>query len=91
MQGGLCNFMTKDSIVMLHLVVFGCCQTWGNEKRLRSHLGEALLGNYAMNKCPLMTFGQQFVCVTDWYPLIFILWYDQRNPTILRLQIRFMC
>ena len=38
-----------------------------------------------------MCFGQRFTWVTDCYAIKFILSYDGRNPSILRLQMRFMC
>jgi hypothetical protein len=85
MQGGSFDFMTKDSTALLQPVAFR------NEQRLHSHLGEAFSGNYAINKCPHMAFGQHFVWVTDCYALKFILSYDGRNPAILHLQMRFMC
>ncbi len=54
-------------------------------------MGEAFSGNYAINKCRHMTFGQRFVWVTDCYMLKFILSYDGCNPAILHLQMCFMC
>jgi hypothetical protein len=90
MQGGSFDFMTKDSTALLHLVAFGCHRWCGNKKRLRSHLGEAFLGGYAINKCCHMAFGQRFVWVTDCYALNFILSYDGQNPAILHIQMRFM-
>ncbi len=62
----------------------------GNKKCLHSHLGDAFSGDYAINKCHHMAFGQRFVWVTDCYALKFILSYDGRNPAILRLQMHFM-
>jgi hypothetical protein len=91
MQGGSFDFMTKDSTASLHLVAFGCRRMRGNKKRLHSHLGEAFLGDYAINKCRHVAFGQRFVWVMDCYALKFILSYDEQNPAILRLQMRFMC
>jgi hypothetical protein len=88
-QGGSFNFTTKDSTALLHPVAFGCCCTRRNKKRLT--FGEAFLGNYAINKCRRMAFGQRFVWVTDCYALKFILSYDGQNPRILRLQMRIMC
>jgi hypothetical protein len=57
MQGGSFDFMTKDSTALLQPVAFGCCSTLGNKKSLHSHLGEAFLGDYAINKCHHMAFG----------------------------------
>jgi hypothetical protein len=53
-------------------------------------LGEAFLGDYAINKCHHMAFAQRFVWVTNCYTLKFILSYDRQNPAILCLQMRFM-
>ncbi len=83
MHGESFDFMTKDSTAMLHPVIFGCCRTRGNEKRLHSHLGEAFAGDVAINKCRHMCFGQQFVWVTDCYALKFVLSYDGKDPAIL--------
>jgi hypothetical protein len=91
MQGGSFDFMTKDSAALLHPVAFGCRCTHGNKKRLHSHLGKAFSGDYAINKCCHMAFGQQFVWVTDCNALKFILSYNSWNPAILHLQMRFMC
>jgi hypothetical protein len=91
MQGKSFDFMTKDSMALLHSVAFGCRPTRGKEKRLHSHLGEAFSGNYAINKCRHMAFGQCFVWVMDSYTIKFILSYDGWNPAILCLQMRFMC
>jgi hypothetical protein len=49
------------------------------------------VGNFAMNKCRHMLFGQQFIWVTDCYVAKFVLSYDGANPAILRLQMRLMC
>jgi hypothetical protein len=89
MQGGSFDFMTKDYTALLCPVAFGCCCTRGNKKHLT--FGEAFLGNYAINKCCCMAFGQRFVWVTDCYALKFILSYDGQNPGILHLQMRMMC
>jgi hypothetical protein len=91
MQGGSFDFMTKNSTALLHLVAFGCLRMYRNKKHLHSHLGEAFLGDYAINKCHHMAFSKRFVWVTDCYALKFILSYDGQNPVILRLQMRFMC
>jgi hypothetical protein len=83
--------MTKDLTALLHPVTFGCCHTCSNEKCLHSHLGKAFGGDIAMNKCHHVCFGQQFVWVTDCYALKFISSYDSWNPSILHLQMQFMC
>ncbi len=83
--------MDESSKGILHPIAFGCRHTRGNKKRLHSHLGEAFSGNYAINKCRHMCFGQCFTWVTDCYALKFVLLYDGRNSVILRLQMRFMC
>jgi hypothetical protein len=91
MHGGSFDFMTNDSTALLHLVTFGCCRTRGNKKHLHFLLGKAFAGDVAINKCRHMCFGQQFVWVTDCYTLKFILSYDGWNPSILHLQMQFMC
>ncbi len=91
MHGSSFNFMTKDSTALLHPVAFGCCRTRSNEKPLHSHLGEAFAGDVSINKCRHMCFGQRFVWVTDCYALKFILLHDSQNPSILYLQMQFMC
>jgi hypothetical protein len=48
-------------------------------------------GNFAMNKCRHMLFGQQFVWVTDCYVAKFVLSYESAIPAILWLQMRLMC
>ncbi len=83
--------MTKDLTALLHLVAFGSCRTRGNEKRLHSHLGKAFAGDVAINKCHHINFDQRIVWITDCYALKFILLYDGQNPSILRLQMQFMC
>jgi hypothetical protein len=60
MDGGKFEFMDKLSKGILHPVAFGCRCTRGNKKRLNSHLGEAFAGDYAINKCCHMCFGQRF-------------------------------
>ena len=85
------SFMTKDSKAVLHPVAFGARRCRGNEVRLHSHLGEGFSGDWAMNKCRHMLFGQRFVWTTDCYAIKFILSYDGANPAILRLQMRLMC
>jgi hypothetical protein len=91
MNGGKFEFMDKSSKGILHPVAFGCHCTQENERRLHSHLGEAFPGDYAINKCRHMCFGQRFTWVTDCYALKFILSYDGRNSAILCLQMCFMC
>ena len=90
-QGGDFTFMTANSKAVLHPVAFGCRRTRGKERSLHSHLGEGFSGNWSINKCRHMCFGQRFVWVTDCYALKYILSYDGRNPAILRLQMRFLC
>jgi hypothetical protein len=85
------SFMTKDSKAVLHPVAFVARRCRGNEVRLHSHLGEGFSGDWAMNKCRHMLFGQRFVWTTDCYAIKFILSYDGANPAILRLQMRLMC
>ncbi len=91
MHGGSFDFMTKDSTALLHPVAFGCRQMCGNEKCFHSHLGKAFAGDIVINKCSHMCFGQRFVWVTDCYALKFVLLHDCQNPSILRLQMQFMC
>ncbi len=91
MDGNKFEFMDKSSKGILHPVAFGCRRTRGNKKRLHLHLGEAFAGDYAINKCRHMCFGQHFTWVTHCYALKFILSYDGRNSAILCLQMRFMC
>jgi hypothetical protein len=91
MRGDGFDFMTKTSSAVLHPVAFGCRQTRGNETKLHSHLGEGFAGDWAINKNRHMCFGQRFTWVTDYYAIKFNLSYDGRNPSILRLQMRFMC
>ena len=91
MDGGDFDFLTKDSKATLHAVALGSRRCRGNEKRLHSFLGEGFAGDWAMNKCRHMCFGQQFIWVTDSYAIRFIMTYDGPNPAVLRLQMRFMC
>ncbi len=85
------SFMTKDSVAVHHPVAFGARRCRGNEVMLHSHLGEGFSGDWAMNKCRHMLFGQHFVWTTDCYAIKFIFSYDGANPAILRLQMRLMC
>ena len=85
------NFMTKESSAVLRPVCFGGRKSRWNEVRLHSHLGKIFAGNYGMNKCRHMLFGQHFVWVTDCYAAKFVLSYDGANPAILRLQMRLIC
>jgi hypothetical protein len=80
--------MTKDSAALLHPVAFGCHCTHGKKECLHSHLGKVFSGDYAINKCCHMAFGQRFIWVMDCYALKFILSYDSRNPATLCLQMR---
>ena len=84
-------FMTKDSTTVLHPVTFCCRRTRGNKQRCHSHLGECFSGDWAINKCRHMCFGQRFTWTTDCHTVKSILSYDGRNPAILCLQMRFMC
>jgi len=85
------SFMTKELLATLRPVCFGGRKTKGNEVRLHSHLGEIFAGDYGMNKCRHMLFGQRFVWVTDCYAAKFVLTYEGPNPAILCLQMRLMC
>jgi hypothetical protein len=85
------NFMMKDSSAVLRPVCFGGRKSRGNEVRLHSHLGKIFVGNYGMNKCRHMLFGQRFLWVTDCYAAKFVLSYDGVNPAILCLQMRLIC
>jgi hypothetical protein len=85
------SFMTKDSAAVLHPVTFRARRCRGNEVRLHSHLGEGFSGDWAMNKCRHMLFGQRFVWTTDCYSIKFILSYDGANPAIVLLQMHLMC
>jgi len=62
-------FMTKSSSAVLRPVCFGARRSRGNEVRLHSHLGEGFAGDYAINKCSHMLFGQWFVWVMIVMPL----------------------
>jgi hypothetical protein len=73
--------MTKDSTAVLHPVAFGARRCRGNKVRLHSHLGEGFSGDWAMNTCRHMLFGQQFVWTTDFYEIKFILSYDSACVT----------
>jgi hypothetical protein len=55
------SFMTKESTAVLHPVAFGARRCRGNKVWLQSHLGEGFSGDWAMNKCRHMLFGQSFV------------------------------
>jgi hypothetical protein len=83
--------MTKESLAVLHPVCFGGRKSRGNEVRLHSHLGKIFAGDYGMNKCRHMLFGQRFVWVMDCYAAKFVLSFDGTNPAILCLQMRLMC
>lgn len=91
MNGGEFTFMKKDSLAILKAVAFGSRRTRGNEIRLHSHLGEGFSGDWSINKCRHMCFGQRFVWVTDCFAIKFILSYDGRNASIMQLQMRLMC
>jgi hypothetical protein len=64
-EGRVFTFMTKSSLAVLHPVCFGAQRSHGNKVRLHSHLGRGFAGDYAINKCSHMLFGEQFVWVTD--------------------------
>ncbi len=85
------SFMTNDSAAVLHPVAFGAGRCRGNKVRLHSHLGGGFSGNWSMNKCRQMLFGQRFVWTTDCCAIKFIFSYDGANPAILHLQMRLMC
>jgi hypothetical protein len=85
------NFMTKESSAILRQVCFGGRKSRGNKVQQHSHLGKIFAGDYGMNKCRHMLFGQRFVWVTDCYAAKFVLSYDGMIPAILRLQMRLMC
>jgi hypothetical protein len=87
MAGGKFKFMEKLSKGILHPVTFGCRCNQENEHRLHSHLGKAFSGDYAINKCRHMCFGQRFTWVTNCYALKFFLSYDGCNSAILCLQM----
>jgi hypothetical protein len=91
MQGEGFDFMSKTSTAIVHPVTFGCRCTRINEKHLHSHLGEGFSGNWSINKCHHMCFGQRFTWVTNCYAIKFILSYDEHNPSILWLQMQFLC
>ena len=89
-RGSDFSFMAATSSAVLHPVAFGARRSRGNEVRLHSHLGEGFAGDWAINKCRHMLFGQRFVWATDCYAIKFILSYDGTNPAILRLQMCLM-
>jgi hypothetical protein len=90
-RGSDFNFMAASSAAVLIPVVFGAWRSRGNKVCLHSHLGEGFAGDWAINKCRHMLFGQQFVWATDCYTIKFILSYDGINPAILCLQMQLMC
>jgi hypothetical protein len=85
------TFMTKSSSAVLHPICFGARQSCGNKVRLHSHLGKEFAGDYPINKCRHMVFGQRFVWVTNCYAIKFILSYKGSNFAIFCLQMRLMC
>jgi hypothetical protein len=85
------SFKTRSSSAVLHPVCFGAYRSRGNEVWLHSHLGKGFAGDYAINKCRHMLFGQRFVWVTDCYAIKFILSYEGGNFAILHLQMHLMC
>jgi hypothetical protein len=89
-HGSSFNFMTKDLTALLHPVAFSCHRMRGNEKHCHFNLGEAFAGEFTINKCHHICISQRFVWVTDCYALKFILSYNGRNPSTLRLQMQFM-
>jgi hypothetical protein len=82
--------MSPDTTATLRPIAFGSRRSKGNETKLQSHLGEGFAGNWAINKCRHMCYGQKFVWVTDCYAIKFILSYSGGNPAVLRLQMRLM-
>ena len=88
---GFDEFLTKTSVVQLRPVAFGSRRCRNNEPHLHSHLGEGFAGDWAINKCRHMCFGQPFIWVTDCYAIMYILSYQGGNPAVLRLQMRLMC
>jgi hypothetical protein len=79
------SFMTKDSMAVLHPVAFGAMCCCDNKVRLHSHLGKGFSGDWTMNKCRHMLFGQRFVWTTDCYAIKFIISYNGANLAILCL------
>ncbi len=57
-RGSDFSFMAKSSTVVLHPVAFGAWRCSGNEICLHSHLGKGFAGNWLINKCRHMLFGQ---------------------------------
>jgi hypothetical protein len=90
-RGSDFNLLATSSAAVLHLVAFGARRSCGNKVHFHSHLGEGFAGDWAINKCRHMLFGQRFVWATDCYMIKFILSYDGTNPAILRLQMQLMC
>jgi hypothetical protein len=90
-RGSDFNFMATSSAAVLHPVAFGARRSRGNKVRLHYHLGEGFAGDWAINKCRHMLFGQQFVWATNCYVIKFILSYEGTNPAILHLPMRLMC
>jgi hypothetical protein len=82
--------MAKSSMAVFHLAAFGSWWCRRNEICLHSHLGEGFAGNWLINKCLHILFGQQFIWAPDCYTIKFILSYDGTNPAILCL-MRLMC
>ncbi len=91
MEGGKFKFMDKSSKGILHPIAFRCRCTRGKNKHLHSHFGKAFSGNYAINKCCYMCFGQHFTWVTNCCALKFVLSYNSHNSVILCLHMCFMC
>ena len=83
---GFDQFLTKTAVARLRPVAFGSRRCRNNEPRLHLHLGEGFAGDWPINKCRHMCFGQPFVWVTDCYAIMYILSYQGGNPAILRLQ-----
>ncbi len=52
------NMMTNNSTTVLHPVCFRARRSHGNEVWLHSYLDKMFTGNFAMNKCRPMLFGQ---------------------------------
>ncbi len=63
-RGSDFNFMASLSAAVLHPVAFGARQSCRNKVCLHSHLGEGFAGDWSINKCCHMLFGQQLVWAT---------------------------
>ena len=91
MAGGTCEFMKPKSKLLLRPVSFGGRRSRGAERFHHSYIGECNAGDWGINKCRHMCFGQRFTWITDCYAVKFIYSYDGANPAVRRLQMRLMC